>query len=52
MRTSFRLLLVVTLTVIALAGCYGSVGISVPIRGGYGGGPYGSVSIGTGPIWF
>ncbi len=53
MRTSFRVLLIVTLTIVALTGCVGSVGISVPIGGGYyGGGPYGSVTIGSGPIFF
>ena len=53
MRASFRVLLIVTVAIIALSGCVGSVGISVPIGGGYhGGGPYGSVSIGSGPIYF
>lgn len=51
MRPTHRLLLVLALTIVALAGCVGSVGVSIPIGGGYGG-PYGSVSIGSGPMYW
>lgn len=35
---------------IVIAGCYGTVSMSVPFGGYYG--PYGSVGISSGPIFF
>jgi hypothetical protein len=40
------------LTLLAISGCVASVGVGVPIGSPWGGGPYGSVMIGSGPIVF
>lgn len=57
MRSSRRFIVIALLVAIALCGCVGSVsvGMSVPIGspygGYYGGGPYGTVGISSGPIY-
>ena len=46
------LLAVIALVALPIVACVASVGVSVPIGNPWGGGPYGSVSIGSGPIYF
>ena len=46
------LLAVFVLALLAISGCVASVGVGVPIGSPWGGGPYGSVMIGSGPIAF
>ncbi len=47
------LLAAIVLIALPMVACVASVGISVPIGNPYyGGGPYGSISIGSGPIYF
>ncbi len=47
------LIAAILLVALPIMACVGSVGISVPIGSPYGyGGGYGSISIGSGPIYF
>jgi hypothetical protein len=50
-RATRTLLLAAILTSLALLSCVGSVSMTVPIGGPYRG-PYGGVTIGSGPIFW